>query len=306
VPILLSLSLYAALSAVTVDTVKTTDSVEYTLPRAIVVVGTRTTENWLDLPAASTIQTDAARSSRRGVGLDELARQVPGLLGQSRSGGTDIRVTVRGFGARGAGERSNAGTTRGVRFLLDGFPLTEPDGRTALDLVDPALVSQMEVMRSNGSVIWGNASGGVISLSTHPAILSPFAELTGLAGAYGLRKSVVRAGFPSDRGSIYAAMSLTDFGGWRAHSSGSRTLASLSWRTTPDSLSELDLYLIGGRSRYRIPGPLTPSEVKADPRQAQDDPGTTPLAMWSGMNGGIIRPAESVCDTCGDWETALI
>ena len=48
--------------------------------------------------------------------------RIPGVIAQSRYGTSDVRLIIRGFGARGAGDRSNSGTSRGIRVLLDGFP----------------------------------------------------------------------------------------------------------------------------------------------------------------------------------------
>ncbi|MEO8333711.1 MAG: hypothetical protein ABI664_01980 [bacterium] len=42
---------------------------------------------------------------------------MPGLIAQSRYGTSDIRRIIRGYGARGAGDRSNAGTSRGIRVV---------------------------------------------------------------------------------------------------------------------------------------------------------------------------------------------
>ena len=85
--------------------------------------------------AVTTLRPDAW-NARPGLGMQDALSLVPGVLAQSRSGGMDMRIAIRGFGARGAGDRSNAGTTRGIRFLVDGIPETEPDGRTSLDDID--------------------------------------------------------------------------------------------------------------------------------------------------------------------------
>ncbi|MEO7712054.1 MAG: Plug domain-containing protein, partial [Gemmatimonadaceae bacterium] len=94
------------------------------------VTASRTPVSIFDVPLAVTLIGVDVLRSRRGVGLDEALVLVPGVLAQSRSGGSDVRISIRGFGSRGAGDRSNAGTTRGVRILIDGIPETEPDGRT--------------------------------------------------------------------------------------------------------------------------------------------------------------------------------
>src|SRR5262245_39950557 len=103
-----------------------------TLP-GVSVTATREPAPILRTPLAITKITAPDLRATNGYGLEDALTLVPGVVAQSRYGTSDIRLMIRGFGARGAGDRSNSGTTRGVRILLDGFPETEPDGRTAFD-----------------------------------------------------------------------------------------------------------------------------------------------------------------------------
>ena len=119
--------------------------------------------------------------NRRGSSLDEVLHAVPGVFAQSRYGTSDVRLVIRGFGARGAGDRSNAGTSRGIRVLLDGIPETEPDGRTSFDLIDLAAARKVEVIRSNASALYGNAAGGVLDITTVGYADRPFAREIGRA-----------------------------------------------------------------------------------------------------------------------------
>ena len=131
-----------------------------------------------------------------GFGLDEALSRVPGVIAQSRYGTSDIRLMIRGYGARGAGDRSNSGTSRGVRVLLDGFPETEPDGRTALDQLDLATAEAVEVMRSNASSLWGNAAGGVVNVITVPSMTVPSYEFQPIFGGFGLARYAARTSMP--------------------------------------------------------------------------------------------------------------
>ena len=130
----------------------------------------------------------------RGYGLDEALTLVPGVLAQSRYGNSDVRIVIRGFGARGAGDRSNAGTSRGIRVLLDGFPETEPDGRTSFDGIDLGAAERIDVVRSNASALWGNAAGGLVAVSTVPTFAKSSLSAEQGAGSYGLQRTVLRAG----------------------------------------------------------------------------------------------------------------
>lgn len=236
------------------------------------VTSTRHLSRWLTTPYAMSILKAAEIRQLKGIGFDELLASVPGVVAQSRSGGQDIRIAIRGFGARGAGERSNAGTVRGIRFMLDGFPETEPDGRTSLDLVDLSTASSVEVIRSNASSIWGNASGGVVAIKTMPIFSQPFAREQSTIGSFGLQKHLVSCGAViGASGRMSVTLSQTDFAGWRAQSSSSRTLLNVGLTLQPSPASSLGLYLAATDNQFQIPGPLTSQQFSSNPQQAQDD-----------------------------------
>lgn len=125
----------------------------------VTITATRQKGTLVSAPLAVTVIGKTELENRRDISIDEALRTVPGVFAQSRYGTSDVRLVIRGFGARGAGERSNAGTSRGVRVLLDGIPETEPDGRTSFDLVDLAAARRVEIVRSNASALYGNAAG---------------------------------------------------------------------------------------------------------------------------------------------------
>lgn len=200
--------------------------------------------------------------------LDQAFLLVPGVLAQSRSGGVDLRITIRGFGARGAGDRSNAGTMRGIRVMIDGFPETEPDGRTSLDLMDLGTATSLQVLRSNASATWGNAAGGVISLSTLPvgAGLDPSTQVT--LGGFGLRRSVTRYATAVGGSTIYGTLTRTVQDGWRANSTGQRSLLNIGFASDPSARTAARVSALGALNQYDIPGPLTAAQLAADPQQA--------------------------------------
>lgn len=234
----------------------------------LTVSATRDAQSWLLVPLALTRITERELFGRSGYGLQDALSQVPGVVAQSRYGGSDVRIAIRGFGARGAGDRSNAGTSRGIRLLLDGVPETEPDGRTAFDNVDLATIASVEVIRSNASALWGNAAGGVVSLKTldvndpHPGSLET------QAGSFGLRRVIVRGGGPMGGGGLAASLVNTHFDGWRAHSGSSRWTGALSVQTNPAARTRLGVSAVATDNLFRIPGPLTQAQVDSGGRQA--------------------------------------
>lgn len=242
------------------------DTSRWTLP-AITVQAVRETRSLLEVPLAITRIEPRQLFGTTGYGLDQALAQVPGVIAQSRAGGSDIRLVIRGFGARGAGDRSNAGTSRGIRVVLDGVPETEPDGRTSFDNVDLASVTSLEVIRSNASALWGNAAGGVVSLSTLDESRPRHWNVERTMGGYGLARLAVRGGAQLGRGAVAASLVNTEYDGWRAHSGASRWLATLSAATTVGR-TRLGAFAVATRNRFDIPGPLTQAQVDSAPGQA--------------------------------------
>jgi len=239
----------------------------YVLP-GISVTTARHAASPLVLPFAISRISARDWSGTRGFGLEEALSKVPGVLAQSRYGTSDMRLVIRGFGARGAGDRSNAGTTRGIRILLDGFPETEPDGRTSFDGIDLASASAVEVIRSNASSTFGNASGGLVSISTLPDFDRGFGEFEVEAGGFGLVRLIGRAGTAWGESRLAGSVVRTDFDGWRKHSNAERSLINVAMSGKLDPRTHLGLYVMGSSNQFRIPGPLTQAQVDADPQQA--------------------------------------
>jgi iron complex outermembrane receptor protein len=235
---------------------------------AITVTANRTDTEILKTPLAITKVTAPTLRSVSGFGLDEALARVPGVLAQSRYGTSDVRILIRGFGARGAGDRSNAGTSRGIRVLMDGIPETEPDGRTSFDFIDLGTAEAIEVVRSNASSTWGNAAGGVINVLTVPYTTNTRLELQPVTGAFGLNRLVVRAAAPLGTGTAFGSFTNTTFEGWRAHSDARRVIANGGVTGVVGAKTRVGFFASGVNNLSHLPGPLTQAQVDADPRQA--------------------------------------
>jgi iron complex outermembrane receptor protein len=231
------------------------------------VIANRVPTELAALPYAITLRSAPQWAIRRTYSVEELLQGIPGVFVQSRGGISDLRIVIRGFGARGAGDRSNNGTTRGVRILLDGIPLTEPDGRTALDLLEPLALQQAEIVRSNTSLLWGNASGGVLSFRTLPMELPDAAPIraTLAVGSFGYRRGALQV-LPIPTLALTATYARSD--GWRRHSEGERLWLGSSLQTALSPTLRAELALSATRNRFLIPGPLDWETFEQDPTAA--------------------------------------
>lgn len=243
------------------------DTLKYQLEQ-VTVTATRYAENILEVPYAISILLKEQIQNTKGYGLDEVLSSVPGVLAQSRAGNQDIRLVIRGFGARGAGDRSNSGTSRGVRIMLNGIPETEPDGRTSFDNIDLSLADNIEVIRSNSSALWGNASGGVVNVSTVSDFSNSFLQVGSTYGSFGLKKYILKAGTILGNGRLSIGVSNITFDGWRERSGSKRTVVDINLVSKLSEMTKLGIFLTGAGNLFHIPGPLTQAQFDADPKQS--------------------------------------
>jgi len=238
-----------------------------TLPplEEIIVRSTRLETTLDQVPAAvSVVSKDEIQVARQQLGLDESLSRVPGLFMQNRFNfAQDLRVSIRGFGAR-----ANFGI-RGVKILVDGIPETLPDGQGSVDSIDLGATEQIEVIRGPSSSLYGNASGGVISLTTEPPPSEPFAEVHASAGRYGYQRIQLKAGGSGERVGYLLNASDTRYDGYREHSRFENR--QLTGRLTFDLDKDRELLAVVSLTDQPVsddPGGLTAEVAAENPRAA--------------------------------------
>jgi iron complex outermembrane receptor protein len=239
-----------------------------TISDTVVVTATRTPEHLKEVPLAISRMSSEIFSATRGYEVKDAIALVPGVFTQARSGHSDLRITIRGFGTRGAGDRSNAGNMRGIRILVDGIPETEPDGRTSLDNVDLSAYESVDVVRSNASALYGSAAGGVVSFRSNASFPKSFVDLGGRLGSFGFRKETVCAGAVAANSHLLLTASDAAYSGYRKHSASSTGNLNMLIDAALGPQTSLQVVAGGASNMMRFPGPLTFAQFESDPTQA--------------------------------------
>jgi iron complex outermembrane receptor protein len=124
----------------------------------------------------------------------------------------DNRMAIRGFGAR------SAFGIRGLKIILDGIPLTTPDGQSQVDNIPFQLIENVEIMKSLSSTRYGNASGGVVSINTFSNLNDKYIVEAGY-GSYGYKNIKGTYSTNSEKSSTILNISQAESDGYRDHSS---------------------------------------------------------------------------------------
>lgn len=229
----------------------------------ITVTATRRAERAFDVPASvDTIDAATLHDGQPQVNLSETLSRIPGVFAANRQNyAQDLQVSSRGFGARAAFG------VRGVRLYQDGIPVTMPDGQGQTGSFSLLSAQRIEILRGPFSALYGNASGGVISVFSEDPPAAPQATMTGGGGSYGSGTFGVKLGAatPYVGGVVAASEFVTD--GFREHSSARRDLTNAKLVLDPSPSTRVTLI---GNTQYQPetedPLGLTRAQWTANPR----------------------------------------
>ena len=234
----------------------------------VVVTATRTEERAFNLPVAiDSIDAAQIQQGQLQMNLSESLARVPGIVAQSRwNFAQDLMLSIRGFGAR-----ANFGV-RGIRLYQDGIPATMPDGQGQTSSFSLVSAKRIEVLRGPFSTLYGNASGGVISVFTEDGPDPPMAQAQVVGGSYGTWNSIFKLGGATPSVNYVLAGNSFQTDGYREHSTASRDLGNAKLRF---DLGEDTKLTVIGNSFYQPdaqdPLGLTKAQWDANPRQADPD-----------------------------------
>jgi iron complex outermembrane receptor protein len=198
------------------------------------------------------------------LSLFESLGAIPGVFAMnSENFAQDLRISIRGFGAR-----ASFGI-RGIKIISDGIPESIPDGTAKVGNLDVGTMERMEVIKGPSSGLYGNASGGVISIFSENA-KENFAEFQANVGAYGLQRYQFKTGQQVGKIMYFVSASRLLSTGYRNHSSIERNFLNgklIFNFTDKNKLTFLVNYIDSPRAED--PGALIQSEIDKNRQQAR-------------------------------------
>ena len=232
----------------------------------VVVTATRQPDDALAVPAAvDVVGADDIHLARPAPGLAGPLQRVPGVVARERQNQAQgLQVSIRGFGAR-----STFGI-RGVRLYSDGIPATMPDGQGQVSHFMLESAGRIEVLRGPFSVLYGNASGGVVSVFSAEPPAVPRLSAGVDAGADGLRRAVLswHAPWASGDGGVLLDGVRVDDDGFRDHSASRQVTGQAVLKGGFGSGGHYSVLLNTHDLRADDPQGLTAAQLRGDRRAA--------------------------------------
>jgi iron complex outermembrane recepter protein len=242
----------------------------------------------LDQAPAGQTATTIDRSQfedRPAFSVTDVLRDSPGIEIKQGNGPRDIGISIRGSNAR------NGFGIRNVVIFDDGFPVTQPDGLSRSDLIDPHAYGAIDVIRGPSSALYGNyATGGALNFRMRPGGTVNGAEYGTEGGSFGYLNNYMTYGqkVGNFEGTLFASDARGD--GFIQNSwFNTQTVNFLgTWTATPDD--RVTFKLINNDLFTRLPVRLSLNQYYQNPFQLGCEvPGTlgcgTQSLFLNGFNG---------------------
>ena len=215
----------------------------------------------------SVVQNDQVHPMGHLTSLRESLQLASGVLVQGdQNFAQDVRISIRGNGSE------SAFGIRGISLLVDGFPLTSPDGQSQVDHVDPDMILTTQICKSNTSALLGNASGGFVRWTTLAFKAEPLTQVLLKGGSFGYYKLGMRVNRAREDVIFNSTLSVRNLKGYRNHSQSEGLIGSLGFLFTPTPLDAIKVVANGVWSpRARDPGGLSYRQASQGPREANAD-----------------------------------
>ncbi|MBU1236572.1 MAG: TonB-dependent receptor [Gammaproteobacteria bacterium] len=124
----------------------------------ISVTATREARATAEVPQAISVIGKETMDQKKMFNMKDALQETPGVLIDSKNGGFDARLIIRG-----AGLKAPYGI-REIMVLRDGVPLSDPDSFTRLDFVDTQDIERIEVAKGPGNLFAAGSAGGAIQV----------------------------------------------------------------------------------------------------------------------------------------------
>lgn len=124
----------------------------------ISVTASRIARGTKEVPASINVIDSRRIDAEQMQNIKDAVRGTPGVLIESKNGGYDSRLIIRG-----AGQKANYGV-REIMVIRDGVPMTDPDSFSRFDFIDTQDIERIEITKGPGSLYGSGSSGGTIQI----------------------------------------------------------------------------------------------------------------------------------------------
>ena len=224
----------------------------------ISVTATRIERATKDVPKAISVIDSEQIEGAKMMNIKDAIQGVPGVLIDSKNGGYDVRLIIRG-----AGQKANYGV-REIMVLRDGVPMTDPDSFSRFDYFDTQDVERIEITKGPGSLYGAGSAGGTVQIISKSVFDSTGDRIKVGAGNFGALNLNLRvSGDINDENAMALTASHRRLDNdWRRWNEFDTTQAGLKHGLMLDDGSTLESELSYSEANLQLPGSMSEEQYR--------------------------------------------
>ena len=224
----------------------------------------------------------------------QVMQNIPGVSIKSGNGPRDTFISVRGSNA------NSAFGIRNIQMFEDGFPVTQPDGLSRVDDLDPHAIASVDVYKGPSSALFGNyATGGALNFHTRTGADINGWEFGSDAGSFNYFNEYLTYGGHGDQYDYGLFGSHVRGNGFIAHSAFQTTTEDLTGSYAPTLQDKFTFKFINNDLSADLPIRLSYNQYKLNPFQtncggaAHAAPGCATVTLLNNGFSGATSPATA-------------
>lgn len=226
---------------------------------AMSVTATRSARATKEVPAAIAVIGQERIEKSPMFNITDALSGTPGVLLNTKNGGYDTRLIIRGSGLK-----ANYGI-REVTVLRDGVPITDPDSFTRLDFIDTQDIEQIEVTKGPGNLYAAGSAGGTIQILSKSVFDDDSDSVKVAAGSNGTANLYGRYSWQTSEDQAFALTfsRRQTANGWRRRNEFDSSQVSLKHGLMLDNDAVWESELSYTEANMQIPGSMNESQYQA-------------------------------------------
>ena len=244
----------------------------------VIIKGYESGRTLAETPVAVGLINAAAIERYASTSLLPSINTIPGVRMEERSPGS-YRLNIRGSLLR-----SPFGV-RNIKIYWNDMPFTDAGGNTYLNLVDPATIGSIEILKGPGGSLYGANTGGIVVLHTddQPLLINHAKDnrfriqLNG--GSYGSFGEQAQWKYRDAKISSSVTQSHQQADGYRDNSRLRKDVLQWNGNTRFLRNDKIEWILLYSDIYYQTPGGLNIAQMQQNPRQARPATATLPSAI---------------------------
>ncbi len=224
----------------------------------ISVTATRVERPTKDVPKAISVIDRARIEGAKMMNIKDAIQGIPGVLINSKNGGYDVRLIIRG-----AGQKANYGV-REIMVLRDGVPMTDPDSFSRFDYFDTQDVERIEITKGPGSLYGAGSAGGTVQIISRSVFDSASDRIKIGAGNFGALNLNLRvSGDINDENAFAITASHRELeNGWRRWNNFDTDQLGLKHGLMLEDGSTLESELSYSEANLQLPGTMSEDQYQ--------------------------------------------